>query len=136
MAAHQPVDEDNEDDETPYVYTSGIPSVGLPGGRGARSRSPLVISLLNNNPFETCTTPSIIIHKHKLSLCVLQTKNPPLRHPQAVAQPPANKDSDADYDESYTSGMPSIGLAGGRSMRPRTPLVNLVCSYSGFPALS
>ncbi|CAL9219643.1 unnamed protein product [Arabidopsis halleri] len=41
MAAHQPVDEDNEDDETPYVYTSGIPSVGLPGGRGARSRSPL-----------------------------------------------------------------------------------------------
>ncbi|CAE5966167.1 unnamed protein product [Arabidopsis arenosa] len=47
MAAHQPVDEDNEDDETPYVYTSGIPSVGLPGGRGARSRSPLT----KNPPF-------------------------------------------------------------------------------------
>jgi len=47
MAAHQRADEDNEDDETPYVYTSSIPSVGLPGGRAARSRSPLVISLLN-----------------------------------------------------------------------------------------
>ncbi|CAB77988.1 hypothetical protein [Arabidopsis thaliana] len=91
MAAHQRADEDNEDDETPYVYTSSIPSVGLPGGRAARSRSPL-------------------------------TKNPPLRHPHAVAQPPSNGESDVDYDESYTSGMPSIGLAGGRSMRPRTPL--------------
>ncbi|KAG7615318.1 hypothetical protein ISN45_At04g008640 [Arabidopsis thaliana x Arabidopsis arenosa] len=91
MAAHQRADEDNEDDETPYVYTSSIPSVGLPGGRAARSRSPL-------------------------------TKNPPLRHPQAIAQPPSNGESDVDYDESYTSGMPSIGLAGGRSMRPRTPL--------------
>lgn len=47
MAVHQPADEDNEDDETPYVYTSGIPSVGLAGGRAARSRSPLVISLFN-----------------------------------------------------------------------------------------
>lgn len=74
--------------------------------------------------------------KLDLSFCVSQTKNPPLRHPQAVVQPPANGDSDADYDESYTSGMPSIGLAGGRSMRPRTPLVNLVRSYSGFPDLS
>ncbi|KAG7619811.1 hypothetical protein ISN44_As04g008180 [Arabidopsis suecica] len=91
MAAHQRADEDNEDDDTPYVYTSSIPSVGLPGGRAARSRSPL-------------------------------TKNPPLRHPHAVAQPPSNGESDVDYDESYTSGMPSIGLAGGRSMRPRTPL--------------
>ncbi|XP_010464000.1 PREDICTED: coiled-coil domain-containing protein SCD2-like isoform X2 [Camelina sativa] len=41
VAVHQPADDDNEDDETPYVYTSGIPSVGLAGGRGARSRSPL-----------------------------------------------------------------------------------------------
>ncbi|XP_010421737.1 PREDICTED: coiled-coil domain-containing protein SCD2-like isoform X2 [Camelina sativa] len=41
MPVHQPADDDNEDDETPYVYTSGIPSVGLAGGRAARSRSPL-----------------------------------------------------------------------------------------------
>lgn len=38
--AVQPTDEENEDDET--VYTSGVPSVGLAGGRAARSRSPLV----------------------------------------------------------------------------------------------
>lgn len=53
----------------------------------------------------------------------MQTKNPPLRHPQALAQPPSSGDGDADYDEPYTSVMPSIGLAGGRSMKPRTPLV-------------
>ncbi|XP_023642423.1 coiled-coil domain-containing protein SCD2 isoform X2 [Capsella rubella] len=41
MAIHQPADDDNEDDDTPYVYTSGIPSVGLASGRAARSRSPL-----------------------------------------------------------------------------------------------
>ncbi|KAL1211672.1 Coiled-coil domain-containing protein SCD2 [Cardamine amara subsp. amara] len=41
MAVHQPPDEDNDDDDTPYVYTRGIPSVGLAGGRAARSRSPL-----------------------------------------------------------------------------------------------
>lgn len=43
MAVPQPTDDENEDDEVPYAYTSGIPSVGLAGGRGARSRSPLVI---------------------------------------------------------------------------------------------
>lgn len=43
MAVSQPADDENEDDEAPYVYTSGIPSVGLAGGRAARSRSPLVI---------------------------------------------------------------------------------------------
>ncbi|CAH2055069.1 unnamed protein product [Thlaspi arvense] len=42
MAVSQAVDEENEDDETPY---SGIPSVGLSGGRATRSRSPL-----NKNP--------------------------------------------------------------------------------------
>ncbi|VVA96516.1 unnamed protein product [Arabis nemorensis] len=41
MAIPQPTDDENEDDEVPYAYTSGIPSVGLAGGRGARSRSPL-----------------------------------------------------------------------------------------------
>ncbi|KAF8107677.1 hypothetical protein N665_0118s0043 [Sinapis alba] len=91
MAVSQTTDEENEDDETPFVYTSGVPSVGLAGGRAARSRSPL-------------------------------KKNPPLRHPQALAHPPSSGDGDADYDEPYTSVMPSIGLAGGRSMKPRTPL--------------
>lgn len=42
MAVSQTTDEENEDDETPFVYTSGVPSVGLAGGRAARSRSPLV----------------------------------------------------------------------------------------------
>ncbi|CAN7051819.1 unnamed protein product [Brassica oleracea var. botrytis] len=41
MAVSQPTDEENEDDEAPYVYTCGVPSVGLAGGRAARSRSPL-----------------------------------------------------------------------------------------------
>ncbi|KAF2545274.1 hypothetical protein F2Q70_00023992 [Brassica cretica] len=41
MAVSQPTDEENEDDEAPYVYTGGVPSVGLAGGRAARSRSPL-----------------------------------------------------------------------------------------------
>lgn len=57
------------------------------------------------------------------SVYLLQKKTPPLRHPQVIAQPPSSGDSDADYDEAYTSVMPSIGLAGGRSMKPRTPLV-------------
>ena len=42
MAVSQPTDEENEEDEAPYVYTGGVPSVGLAGGRAARSRSPLV----------------------------------------------------------------------------------------------
>uniref|UniRef100_A0A0D3CMP8 Coiled-coil domain-containing protein SCD2 n=1 Tax=Brassica oleracea var. oleracea TaxID=109376 RepID=A0A0D3CMP8_BRAOL len=41
MAVSQPTDEENEEDEAPYVYTGGVPSVGLAGGRAARSRSPL-----------------------------------------------------------------------------------------------
>ncbi|CAA7020312.1 unnamed protein product [Microthlaspi erraticum] len=90
MAVNIAADEENEDDESTNAYTSGIPSVGLAGGRSTRSRSPL-----------------------------LQTKTPPLRHPQAISQPP---DNDGDNDEPYTSVMPSIGLAGGRSMRPRTPV--------------
>ncbi|CAN8260401.1 unnamed protein product [Cochlearia groenlandica] len=58
MALHQPADEENEDDETPHVYTSGIPSVGLAGGRSARSRSPLTKNPPLRHPQATTQVPA------------------------------------------------------------------------------
>ncbi|XP_010546642.1 PREDICTED: coiled-coil domain-containing protein SCD2-like isoform X2 [Tarenaya hassleriana] len=89
----QPGDEENEDDDILDDYSSGIPVVGLAGGRTARTRSPV-------------------------------TKITPMRNRQMITEQPADEDNDDDNYKSYnyTSGRPSIGLAGGRSMRSHTPL--------------
>lgn len=42
---------------------------------------------------------------------------------QSMGNQPANEDNVEDGDYSLMSGTASIGLAGGRAMRPRSPMV-------------
>lgn len=55
----------------------------------------------------------------------VQTKTPSRRH-QITAQQLADEDvedDDLSYDHSSAVATPSIGLAGGKAIRPRSPMV-------------
>ncbi|XP_010524893.1 PREDICTED: coiled-coil domain-containing protein SCD2-like isoform X2 [Tarenaya hassleriana] len=99
MTFSQPSDDDNGDDELSVDYTSGRPSIGLAGRRVVRPQSPIL------------------------------NKTTPPKRPQMNFQQPANeetKDADDDDDNElsidYTIGRPSIGLGGGRAMRPQSSM--------------
>ncbi|GAV64208.1 hypothetical protein CFOL_v3_07726 [Cephalotus follicularis] len=103
VMSHQPADDDDDedDDELSYEYNVGSAtgSIGLAGGgRLMLPRSPMTRTMA-------------------------QTANQKVG--QWMANQPANEDNDEDdllSDYSSMSGRPSIGLAGGKSMRSCSPM--------------
>ncbi|CAH8306120.1 unnamed protein product [Eruca vesicaria subsp. sativa] len=119
MGTPQLADDDNDDDDFSVDVSSNRPSIGLPGGRAIRPKSPVVVSLLQVHCLTKCVLCSYIY------LISAQTKIAPPRRTQPVNEDKKKDDDDDDDDVvsvDYTIGRPSIGLGSGRAMRPQASM--------------
>ncbi|XP_056842055.1 coiled-coil domain-containing protein SCD2 [Raphanus sativus] len=143
MGTPQLADDDNEDDDFSVDVSISRPSIGLPGGRAIRPKSPVVTKIApprrtqpanedrkNDDDDDgddvvsvdyTIGRPSIGLGsgramRPQASMNKVQPQGRPV---MAVSQP---ADEENEDDETPYAGVPSVGLAGGRAARPRSPL--------------
>ncbi|XP_050225266.1 coiled-coil domain-containing protein SCD2 isoform X2 [Mercurialis annua] len=144
VMSHQPADDDEDDDDDfAYDYhASGIGSIGLAGGkRMPRPQSPVTSKALSMSPAKVRKHQSVgddefdkeddygsigfsggrRMRRPKSPVAKAVHMSPaPVRKPQPVAI--GDDDHDKDDDYGLVTGPVTIGRAGGRSMRARSPL--------------
>ncbi|KAK6134466.1 hypothetical protein DH2020_031783 [Rehmannia glutinosa] len=113
VMAHQPADDEEEEDDLLYGYDSAVPTagIGLAGGRHSRNRSPLVRNFAGPAAAFISCSPSLL----RPSPAKPVEPPPPSRHPSIAdrssqpidsaeeAQPPSARANDAGRSPSHVS---------------------------------
>ncbi|ESQ49574.1 hypothetical protein EUTSA_v10020103mg [Eutrema salsugineum] len=99
VMSNQTGDDEDSDEDLSFDYNaSGTGSIGLAAGRSHPSRSPAPV-----------------------------IKNPIVRRPQMTTPQLADEDNeDDDFSVDISSSRPSIGLPGGRPIRPQSPVMTKI----------
>ncbi|XP_017975975.1 PREDICTED: coiled-coil domain-containing protein SCD2 isoform X2 [Theobroma cacao] len=137
----QPADEDNDEDD---ILVSGPASIGLAGGRGMQSRSPMHKNMPQRRAIPPVMTQQgadedndedglLVSGTASIVLAggrALHSRSPAKiniaqrRAPQVMIQQPADEDN--EEDDLLVSGTASIGLARGRAMQSRSPMTKSI----------
>ncbi|CAN1167927.1 Coiled-coil domain-containing protein SCD2 [Linum perenne] len=123
MSHQRPDNDDNDEDDEPIFAGGGLGSIGLAGGRKIQPRSPMRRPVVQNRVHVKASAEDNSDNDDDRAPISGTTRTATQSRVPVKLPQPVEEDSDKDDDSVVVSGPVSIGLAGGRSVRPQSPMM-------------